>query len=78
VVLKNCSFVFLKPIIEMYAINKKIVIGRNNFADRVTKTLLTPSGRKNKRDTKYNDKTPSGIRMWENKKLAFNTCLEIV
>ena len=52
VVLKNCGFVFFKPIMEKYEINKKTVIGRNNFVDRVTKTLLTPSGRKNIRDTK--------------------------
>jgi hypothetical protein len=77
VVLKNCGFVFLKPIIEKYAINKIIVRGRNNFADLVTNTLLTPSGSTSEMEKKYNDNTPIGIRMWDKKKLAVNTCLKM-
>jgi hypothetical protein len=62
---------------EKNAINRKIVIGCTNFADLVTKTLFTPSGSSNEEETKYNDKTPRGIRIWEIKKLAFDPCLDI-
>jgi hypothetical protein len=62
-VLMNCGLILLKPIMEKKPIYRNIVIGRISFVDRVTKTLLTPSGSKNIRDTEYKDKTPSGIRM---------------
>jgi hypothetical protein len=77
VVLKNCGFVFLKPITEKNPINRKIVIGSKYFADLVTNTLLTPSGSTSEMEKKYNDNTPIGIRMWDKKKLAVNTCLKM-